>query len=520
MSIKQILCCCSLFLVITQLGACAYWAEFSHQPDWSLKKQKQPESSLTHPPVYVRLVDQNESPLLSQTVSANFPPGTTALQNAIVSVLPFPTTVLVQDDAVDLQKRIGVRVKDISVRSYLQQLESVSGYSIRFIPDKMAVAVASIKTKTWHLPALASMGGFRARLGLGSGDASADLDNNVATAANDEFERSHELQTSTVYKDDVWASVVNHARCILNLDGCSSETGAEDNFDFSASESVVQLERRNAWLVNNRRLGTITATATPKEITQLDHWLQNLADNSLRMVRLDCAILDIALDESDASGFNIETMLGGDDSIQLTRQGSIANSGNNVWTVGLNLNSGRFDMDLLLENLSKRASVKIKSRARLSVTNGATAYLNTGEVFSYISDVNTVATEGVATTSFNQNRLQVGLEVAITPRLVANKNKIMLEVVPVLSSLVRFDQLGRGENATSAPVIALRQLSSQAVTQNGQPVTIGGLSWDKFSGDKQGFAEGFKLSDWFSSRNKRLESRQLLIIITPQEITV
>ena len=46
------------------------------------------------------------------------------------------------------------------------------------------------------------------------------------------------------------------------------------------------------------------------------------------------------------------------------------------------------------------------------VTNAATAYLNTGEVFSYLSGIESVATEGVATTSFEQSRLQVGLELA------------------------------------------------------------------------------------------------------------
>ncbi|MGU9977078.1 MAG: type II secretion system protein GspD [Candidatus Oxydemutatoraceae bacterium WSBS_2016_MAG_OTU14] len=513
---------CAGCMAWLQLTGCASWAEFSYKPDWTLSKEELVQNQNDAPPVYVRRVDVDESPLFDELVTANFPPDTTALQNAIVSALPFPVTVLVRDEQVDLKKRIGIRAQGLSVRDYLEQLENTSGYNIHLNPDNQTVEVSSFVTKTWHLPALAGMGGFRARLGLGSAsnNESSNSGNVSVTASASGFERSHEIQTETTYSDDVWESVVNHAHCILETSECNQDDEDESN-DLGTNAILAQAEQKQqVWLADNRRLGNITAMAGVQRIQQLDQWLQSLSESSLRMIRLDCAILDIALDEKDVSGWDIDAVFGGTDSINIKRQGGSNQRSANAWVVGAALNSGRFNMDLFLRNLSERAGAKLKSRAKLSVTNGATAYLNTGEIFSYVSDVNTVATDGVATTSFSQNRLQVGLEIAITPRLIPGKNKIMLEVVPVLSSLVRFDQLGQGNTATNAPVIALRQLSSQAITQNGRPITIGGLSWDKFNSTKAGFSDGFALSDWFANRDRELESRQLLIVITPQEINI
>ena len=473
-------------------------------PD-TLNVFEQPPKKRTDPPTYIRIFDETVSPLMNQKVNVNFLPGNVVLQTAIVSGIPFPVTVIAQDDYVDLQRVVAVQAYQTTVQSYLQQLEGITGYRIRLRPDEKIVEVSGLVTQTWNLSALAGIGNFNARLGFDSGDNEEDEDQSSS-------QTGYEMRTEISHNDDVWTSVIEHAACILGIQVCG---GSEDNEQLTDREQTLD---RTAWLVNNQRLGTITAGGKPLKITYLDQWLQRLSEESLRSVQLDCVIFDIAKNHVDSFGLDLDAVFGGDDAISVEFSGDDSDN-RNPWTLGALISEGNFNMDLLIRSLTQKSSAEIKSRARLAVTNGATAYLNTGEVFSYISGTEAVAAEGVATTSFEQKRLQVGLELAVTPRIVDKNGRILVEVIPILSSLLRFDTLNSGDNQINTPVITLRQLSSQAVTQSGHPIIIGGLSLDRLSRQQSSPSSHLPFHALLSSRDKELESRQLLIVITPRIVS-
>ena len=96
----------------------------------------------------------------------------------------------------------------------------------------------------------------------------------------------------------------------------------------------------------------------------------------------------------------------------------------------------------------------------------------------------------------------------------------LVEVVPILSSVVRFDEIGEGDGRVNTPVIALRQMSSQAITRSGRPVVIGGLSLSRRSNEERNPLHGTPLQKMLSSHDKQTESRQLLIVITPWQVSV
>lgn len=470
-----------------------------------------PADEPAHPPVYVRPLPVPAHPALSRKVHVNFPPGGAALQTAIVKGLPFAVTVAALDELVDLNTPISVRADGVTVEAYLKQLEGESGYRIKLLPEKSIVEVAVMITRTWHLPALAGMGNFNARLGFGESDGGEGSDSGV--------ERSHTMNSSLARDDEVWQSIVDHAHCILGTGECLD--GGQTRSDAAPAAVSDAQHKPEAWLVDNRRLGTISAGGRPQPMAMLDRWLSEMVADSLRLVRLECAILDVAVDEQRATGVNFDAIFGDDaDFIRIMRQSGAQNAAGGDWTVGAVLDGGRFDLDFFIRRLARRTDVEVKSRARLVVTNAATAYLNTGEVFSYLSGIESVATEGVATTSFEQSRLQIGLELAVTPRILDDGGRMLVEVVPILSSVVRFDELGDGANRVNTPVIALRQMSSQAITRSGRPVVIGGLSWKRLAASERSPGVGAVLDKWLSSRDKQDESRQLLIVITPWEVTV
>ena len=499
-------------IVAAILSGCI--SPFAELNDVNEKTLQLPVGSIeksTDPPVYVRSRSLPMHPMLLRKVHVNFPPGEVALQTAIVKALPFPVTVVARDELVDLNIPISVRADGVTVETYIKQLEGESGYQVELNPEERVIEVSAMIMRTWHLPALAGMGDFNARLGFtGDDDDSSDSGG---------VERSHTMHSVVSHDDDVWGSIIEHAHCILGTNKCGS--GEIDEVDTDSESGSGRGGRTEAWLVSNRRLGTVSAGGKPQPMALLNQWLSGMVADSLRLVRLECAILDVAMDGHYASGIDFDAIFGdGDDFVRVTRR-SIAPDDDDVgWTIGTILDGGRFDLDLFIRRLARHANVEVKSRARLVVTNSATAYLNTGEVFSYLSGIESVATEGVATTSFEQSRLQIGLELAVTPRILDDSGQMLVEVVPILSSVVRFDELGDGENRVQTPVIALRQMSSQAITRSGRPVVIGGLTWNRLASAKQSPIYGGVLKKLFSSQSKQTESRQLLIVITPWEVLV
>lgn len=465
------------------------------------------------PPAYVRLFEREAHPRMNMRVRANFPPasagggapGGASLQTALTAALPFPVSVSAADPDVDLGRPVAVRADGVTVAAYLAQLEGETGYRITLDAATGVVRVASVETRSWNLSALAGLGSFRARLGFDPDDA--DDDGESGGGASGGFERSHALSAQVAHDDRVWDDLVRHANCILRTAACG---------DGAAADAAAA----RAWVTDNRRLGTITASGAPPDMARLNAWLARAAQDSSRLIYLECAILDIGFDLSRSTGVDLRALLAGaDGALSLAhRLGRAVEDPDGRFAAGAQLRAGDFSLDALIENLSRHADVRVKSRVSFAVTNGATAYLNTGEVFSYISKSETISTEVGVETSASQSRVQVGLQLAVTPRLLGRGDRMLLEVTPALSSVPRFDTLD--DAGTRAPVISLRQMNSQAITSSGRPIAVGGLSWRREARQAHAPARALPPFDrLFRGARSESETRELLVVITPWEVS-
>lgn len=502
-------------IVASVLSACSTLPRNDSASDIRIADVGQPPNS--RPPSYIRLYDATHHPKLLQRVSANFSSGQMTLQNALVLALPFPVSLALLDDGVDLTRRVAVRAQNVTVREYLKQLAGLTDYQIRPNADVSVLEIASVVTRHWNLAALAGMGQFRTRLGFDSeGEGAIDSETDSGSR------RSHTMSVRKEHEDTVWNDIVAHAHCVIQTTMCADGGRSSVGRGYPDASDDGQTFRPGAggWVVDNRRMGTITATGSPQNIARLNKWLRNLSADSERLVHLECAILDILVNDEQAFGVELGALFrDGDFSANLSYDAGDTAGSQNGLLVGAGFNDRHFDLGALISNLSRAADVRIQNRVRLAVTNGATAYLNTGEVFSYISNVDTSVNEVGTTTAYSQSRLQVGLELAVTPRFLSSGDRILVEVTPILSALLRFDELGTGSARLKTPVIALRQMSSQAVTSGGRPIIVGGLESNKLMYEEKGVLVPDILNDVLSDRTDESESRQLLIIVTPWEIT-
>jgi len=468
--------------------------------------------------------------------------------------------IIAKDRAVDLKKIISLRVVDMTIKDYLANLGSITNYDyvLDVSGSTPVIAVSSMVIKEWNLAPMSHMpeaeinAGFSATLSSTSDEDEEDDDGSSKSGASLKIKRTN----------DTWAETIKQAKTILDIDEDDEDDENNINIaggllgsdsltipDLIAGGSAIGLNgdsslgrgdiAQDAWLVANRRLGTITAYGRPNDINRLDQWLSKTEKNLTRQIFLDVAILDVTSSKGDGRGidwsavYNNSGFTTGD-----TGVGSIGLSGNNrnafslvdggTWALTTAGKVGSVTLSALITALSEEGSVKIQSEPKLNVTNGYTAYLGSTEEFSYVSDIEILpvgssdggSSDSIVTT--NLSRVSVGLKLAVTPRILKNDD-ILLEVVPIISSIKGFTEINNGGQVISTPNIAIQELATQVITKSGKPVHLGGLILSRIIENAKrvplpGGEASRLISELLGSVKVEEEGRELLIVITPTEV--
>lgn len=140
-------------------------------------------------------------------------------------------------------------------------------------------------------------------------------------------------------------------------------------------------------------------------------------------------------------------------------------TGGGAWNIVGKYAASKFNLSATINFLRKRGKVNVQHHPSLTVTNGSTAYLGAAEQFSYVASIktetNTTTTGTTSTRTPQIKTIDVGINIAVTARLLEN-NEILVEVVPVISSLQSLETLftDTDGNSIKAPRIALQELST------------------------------------------------------------
>ena len=119
-------------------------------------------------------------------------------------------------------------------------------------------------------------------------------------------------------------------------------------------------------------------------------------------------------------------------------------------------------------------------------------------------------------------RILVGVTLAVTPRILSD-DRVMIEVIPIISSLKGFTDFQFDGAAFSAPNIALQELATQVIARPGETVHLGGLITERFTEQMKGLPRD--RNSWnpldkmlgllFDSVANEVERRELVLTITP-----
>ncbi|WP_292743808.1 type II secretion system protein GspD, partial [Methylophaga sp. UBA3595] len=285
------------------------------------------------------------------------------------------------------------------------------------------------------------------------------------------------------------------------------------------------------WVVGNKRLGKISAYGKPSQIRRLDEHFSKLETDSQRQVHLSGAILDIKTSRGEGYGVDWNAVYqnsDGDKTVsfagETTQALSIVDGGN--WSVAASIPFGNLTLNAIVESLREQGSVTLQSQPRLTVTNGYTAYLGSTQEFSFVSGVEflpltaggdgNVASDTAITTTLS--RVNVGIKIAVTPKML-DDGKILVDIVPILSTITGFTPISSGGEVFETPNIALQELATQVITTSGTPIYLGGLIINRVLQNTQRLPiKNELLAKALGGAKFEQEDSELLIVITPQEV--
>lgn len=491
------------------------------------------------------------------------------LSLSAVMQLVFPNTVVVPlDGAVNLDRQVNISTQRVPEAQFLELLGTLTNYDIQRRNDGL-IEIRSWMTREWSLSAYAvnstvtygaggsgagsgGQGGGGGGGGGQSGNGSQSGQGGGAGGGGGGGGGSN-INASFVTNLNEWAAVVETARSILgSTAGIAGESlarygiGTIDNLGLDLTNPLavaqsgsaaaaavaggqVPLRAPEPQLVAIQSIGLIQASGPVPRIRELDRWLQSLISKSARQFRIDARIIEVTLNDRKSRGIDW-TALGRQIAASGAQIGlgvgfsapALADPAAGSLRINPTIGFGDESLNVVLQFLSRYGTVELRDEPQTVALNGRTAYLGSGTEFGYVSSISQTITQGTAALTPELARILIGLQIAVTPRLM-DDGRIMMDVVPLVSSFTGFDNFTIQGNQFSQPRVALKQLATQAVTRSGVPIQLGGLISSRITSELRNLPPVDRsllgidqvLDKVVGAESNEIDRRELLILITP-----
>ena len=457
------------------------------------------------PRPFVRIHQMPEPrPDLSITLNLQDVTLTECLSRADPQLNVVPTTV-----DVDLTQRYDVRVNELSLLQYLNFLEGITGYALELDSSGHILHVSAYLSRSWDVSTFAGHGQARLQVGESVALSSGSSGDDEEDSEDDETQGAGSAVVTYDHQDLPWDDLLRNARAILGLD--SSGLRPESN--------------ARTWLVADRRLGLLRAYGPVMQIQQLDTWLSEQIRRGARQVLLAVAILDVTREKGDSAGLDLDLLYQRMDryvQIQRTTPSNLSfTTPGGAWKVNAALEFGRWSLNAIVDQLSQQGTVTIRSDPIFTVINGMTTFLGDGEEVSFIANTDLSLGENssqpILATEFEH--IRVGFRIAVTPRM-RQDGTILVEVVPVLSSIRSQTSFDTGISTVVRPNIAIQEMATLAITRSGKPILLGGLIQSRMREASYRPPCDHFLCDALGSATVEQGNRELMIVITPIEVAI
>lgn len=369
----------------------------------------------------------------------------------------------------EIKGEITLNLKQVTVEQVLQTLENVYGYSYNPIPGGYEILPNTLKTQIYSVNYLELERRGRSKMKLSSGEVNQVANTNALTGGV-----ASSISTSTTGTTTTMENVIGDV-----------ETRSTTDFWKQLQltlQNIIGVDGGRSVTVNPLA-GAVVVRAMPKELKQVEAYLDLVQNSVDRQVILEAKILEVTLNNQYEMGIDWRIF------------GATLNAINNFPGTDIKLDDfpDAFQIEInwnqsfqtTIRALETQGNVQVLSSPRVAAMNNQIAMIKVGTDEFFVTNVN--STQNVSTSGLGTNPTQdvdltpffSGITLDVTPQIDSNDD-VTLHIHPSVS-LVR-DQRKKIDLGTQGGVLDLplalstiRESDTIVHAKNGQVVVIGGL---------------------------------------------
>ncbi|MFH7320111.1 type II secretion system protein GspD [Desulfurivibrio sp. D14AmB] len=377
--------------------------------------------------------------------------------------------------------------------------------------QRNTIVVKYRETKRFQIPMPATASTYSSAVGgdvLGAGGGSGSLEGNIKLTSNDN-------------RFDIWENIRQSLDQLLGIWEETVPLPAADGEGTPGSTTRRNVQGGKGYYNIDRHIGQITVTAPRPLVQQIEAYLDSLQTQLFRQVTIEAKIIEVALGDEHKTGIDWSGVLSGKFlNFEIFGPNGIiypwdaAGSGVTQTTIGPN------PFQLLMDAIEEQGQSNVLANPRISVLNGQPAMITVGETFSYIAEVTTTVTDGVATQSVTTETVMSGLGLAVLPVLTGD-NEIVLNLTPITSNISNIDERSFAGLTVQLPTISIRELNTIVRIKSGDTLMIGGLidNQDRVDSTRVPVLGSIPfLGRLFRHDAKGVQKKELVILLQPRII--
>ncbi|MDD3342516.1 MAG: pilus (MSHA type) biogenesis protein MshL [Sulfurospirillaceae bacterium] len=432
------------------------------------------------------------------------------LLSELADMCDFSIVVKDNEAAKILEKNLsGINIKNLSLVEIFQIV--LSDNDLFFSYDQNFLKISALSTRTFKVDYITSIREGKAIL-----NASVDASPTEEGGKRDVTAQAQNMITSND-TFDFWKTIATELTAILN-------TGAEG---YKTQAPII-----------NPNAGIITVTATKKQLSRVEDYLNLMEERLHKQVLIDVSIISVDLTASNNTGvdwskfslsFNSDSTFSNNldyanANHSIFSQNRGTTSGSNSLTI---LNGAAFSIAGLIDFLGTNGETKVVSSPKVLTLNNQQALITIGDNINYRvpkETANTAASSNtLLTTTYSNYSIFIGVLLNITPEISEN-NEIILRINPSVSNFKYAADDARTATDTArviAPDTKEKKLSTVVKVKDGSTIILGGLITDSKGKDDNSvplLSSIPLLGEAFKHSADTLKKSELIFVITPKII--
>ncbi len=394
----------------------------------------------------------------------------------------------------DVSGALTLDLKNVSTMDVMNTVRDVYGYEYRYSHGIYQVFPARMRSQVFKVNYLdiERQGGSRTRVSSGQ----------VSQSSNSGGGNTGSGGTSsgngTTPVTPPGTTPGNQTSSPGSFSGAQVTTRSETDFWDNLEKSLKLLvgEEGGRKIIADPLSGTVLVRAMPRELLDIQHYLDSLQVSVNRQVIIEAKIIEVRLNDQFQAGINWTSLIdlqGGSREIATGIFGTgLAAPFNNINNADPDALGSVFavdahlgDFDALLELLKNQGDVQVLSSPRVSTVNNQKAIIKVGTDQYFVTDVDveTDVASGVSNQSADVTLTPFfsGVALDVTPQ-IDEDGEITLHVHPAISEVTQENKEVSISTQTefNLPLAksTIRESDTIIRASNGQVVVIGGLMQD------------------------------------------